>query len=126
MNPATTPTRLKLKRDEKLEIDWQDGRRCVYTIGLLRSMCPCAGCKGTREGRDPHDIMSGPPRAADEPAAPVKKPKLSLTVLGGDQSGPLRAEKAEMVGNYAIRIDWSDRHNSGIYSFEYLRQICPG
>jgi len=30
-----------------------------------------------------------------------------------------------MVGNYAIRIDWSDDHGSGIYSFQYLREICP-
>ena len=32
---------------------------------------------------------------------------------------------AEMVGNYAIRIDWSDGHASGIYSFQYLRDISP-
>jgi DUF971 family protein len=29
------------------------------------------------------------------------------------------------VGNYALRIDWSDSHGSGIYSFQYLREICP-
>jgi len=33
--------------------------------------------------------------------------------------------KAELVGNYALRIDWSDDHGSGIYSFEYLREISP-
>jgi len=31
----------------------------------------------------------------------------------------------EPVGNYAIRINWSDGHNSGIYSYEHFRQICP-
>ena len=31
----------------------------------------------------------------------------------------------EPVGNYAIHIDWSDGHRSGIFSFEHLRQICP-
>ena len=31
----------------------------------------------------------------------------------------------EPVGNYAIRIDWSDGHNTGIYSFDHLREICP-
>jgi DUF971 family protein len=30
-----------------------------------------------------------------------------------------------LVGNYALRIDWSDTHGSGIYSFQYLREICP-
>jgi DUF971 family protein len=32
---------------------------------------------------------------------------------------------AEAVGNYAVRIHWSDGHNSGIYSWEHLRKICP-
>jgi DUF971 family protein len=31
----------------------------------------------------------------------------------------------EEVGAYAIRIDWSDGHNTGIYSFDHLRSICP-
>jgi len=31
----------------------------------------------------------------------------------------------EAVGNYAIRINWSDGHNSGIYSYEHFRRICP-
>ncbi len=31
----------------------------------------------------------------------------------------------EPVGNYAIRINWSDGHNSGIYSYEHFRRICP-
>jgi DUF971 family protein len=30
----------------------------------------------------------------------------------------------EQVGNYAIRINWSDGHNSGIYSYEHFRRIC--
>lgn len=70
-----------------------------------------------REGRDPHNIMS-----------PVEEPKktVSLNVLPGNYSQPLSVVKAQMVGNYAIQIDWSDEHGSGIYSFEYLRSISPG
>ena len=30
----------------------------------------------------------------------------------------------EPVGNYAIRINWSDGHNTGIYSYDHLRHIC--
>ena len=33
--------------------------------------------------------------------------------------------EVEAVGNYAIRINWSDGHNAGIYSFEHFRKICP-
>jgi DUF971 family protein len=30
----------------------------------------------------------------------------------------------EPVGNYALRIVWSDGHAAGIYSFDHLRRIC--
>jgi DUF971 family protein len=111
---STTPERLDLKRDEKLEITWQDGQHSVYTLSYLRSMCPCAQCKIVREERNPHDIS---------PAAPRKKSL--LTILPGNYAKPLSVVHAEMVGNYALRIDWSDEHGSGIYSFEYLRSISP-
>ena len=105
MTPETTPVRLNLKKDEKLEIEWQDGRVCVYSITYLRSLCPCAQCKLVREGD--------------------KKKKTLLTILPGNYATPLQAVGAELVGSYALRIDWSDNHGSGIYSFQYLRDICP-
>jgi len=101
MDPATTPIRLHLKKDEKLEIDWKDGAKSVYSLSLLRSMCPCAQCRTTR-GQ-----------------------KSKLMILPGNYSGQLTAVAAELVGNYALRIDWSDDHGSGIYSFDYLREIAP-
>ena len=106
MTPQTTPTRINLKRDEKLEIDWQDGHKSVYTISHLRTMCPCALCREVRQ---------------------EAKPKKSLlTILPGNFSQPLSALSAEMVGNYAIRIEWSDGHGTGIYSFQYLRDLVAG
>ncbi|HEY2584628.1 MAG TPA: DUF971 domain-containing protein [Tepidisphaeraceae bacterium] len=105
MTPQTTPTRLNLKKDEKLEIDWQDGHRSVYKISYLRSMCPCAQCKALKEEQ--------------------RQRKSLLRILPGNYSKPLAATNAELVGNYALRIDWSDQHGSGIYSFEYLREISP-
>jgi DUF971 family protein len=111
-----TPSKLDLKRDEKLEILWKDGHRSVYTLSYLRSMCPCAMCKMIREGRDPHDI-------SPQPDEPKKKPLLNI--LPGNYAQPLIVLKAELVGNYALRIDWSDDHGTGIYSFEYLRSISP-
>jgi DUF971 family protein len=105
VTPQTTPTRLNLKKDEKLEIDWQDGRRSVYKISYLRSMCPCAQCKALKEEQ--------------------RKRKSLLRILPGNYAKPLAATKAELVGNYALRIDWSDEHGSGIYSFDYLREISP-
>jgi DUF971 family protein len=103
VTPQTTPTRLNLKKDEKLEIDWQDGRKSVYPISFLRAMCPCAQCKALREEQRQHKTL--------------------LRVLPGNHSQPLAALKAELVGKYALRIDWSDQHGSGIYSIDYLRDI---
>jgi DUF971 family protein len=57
---------------------------------------------------------------------PHQHGKRSLTVLPGNPAlGPLVVVNAELVGNYAIRLDWSDDHGSGIYSFSYLRDIAP-
>jgi DUF971 family protein len=103
--PQAIPVRLNLKKDEKLEIDWQDGQKSVYTISYLRSMCPCAQCKALR--------------------AEQQQRKSLLRVLPGNYSQPLTAVGAELVGNYAIRIDWSDQHGTGIYSFDYLKEISP-
>jgi DUF971 family protein len=101
------PTRLNLKKDEKLEIDWQDGHKSVYAVGYLRTMCPCAMCRVVREEKA------------------QQKSSLKLNILPGNFANPIVATGAELVGNYAMRIDWSDDHGSGIYSFQYLREISP-
>lgn len=119
MSPQTTPIRLDLKKDEKLEIDWQDGHRSVYTLSYLRTMCPCAQCKVVREQK-----RQEPAAAATATTSPPKK-TLGLRILPGNFAEPLKALSAELVGNYALRIDWSDQHSSGIYSFDYLREISP-
>jgi DUF971 family protein len=129
VTPATTPTRLHLKKDERLEIDWADGRRCVYPVTYLRSMCPCAQCRTVRQGEAPAPPASPPASApagaqASGQAQPARK-KPVLTILPGNYARPLHAVAAEPVGNYGIKIEWSDNHGSGIYSFQYLREICP-
>jgi DUF971 family protein len=100
------PRKLQLKRTESLRIEWSDGVLTTYPLDYLRSMCPCATCRSIRETPKP------PPGKS-----------LSLKVLPGNFQSSTEVKGAELVGNYAIRIDWSDGHDSGIYSFEYLRQI---
>jgi DUF971 family protein len=106
MSLESTPLRLNLKKDEKLEIEWQDGLRSIYPIALLRQMCPCALCRQQREEQR-------------------TRKKTSLMVLSGTHAGPLVVVDAELVGGYALRLEWSDDHGSGIYSFQYLREISP-
>lgn len=103
------PIKLSLKRDAHLQLTWPDGRVVTYPIDYLRSHCPCALCRQVRE------------QAATAP----RKRSLSLNVLPGDYTRPLSVTSAEMVGNYALRLHWSDNHAAGIYSFDYLREIDP-
>lgn len=100
-----TPQRLHLDRARQLEITWADGQQSIYSLSYLRSNCPCASCRKFRDEQQTRKSL--------------------LTILPGNYTGALHAVKAEMVGNYAIRIDWSDDHGSGIYSFEYLHGIRP-
>ena len=97
------PLKLSLKKDAALTVDWSDGNTSIYPIAYLRRYCPCAACKIRREN----------------------PPKSRLNILDGDFSKPLVVASAEPVGNYAIRIHWSDNHASGIYSYTYLGEIAP-
>jgi DUF971 family protein len=98
------PTRIKLAGENNaLRIEWSDGHVSAYPYRYLRDRCPCATCS-----------EAGPP-----PAESAGSP---FPILGAK---PLRPERAELVGRYALQIFWSDNHSSGIYSFDYLRELCP-
>ncbi len=100
-----SPRHLDLKKDVGLTVEWADGRRSFYPIAYLRRMSPSAESKQLRE-----ELAKNP-----------------LTVLpAGRPSGPLTAVDAELVGHYAIKIRFSDGHDTGIYSWDYLREIDPG
>jgi DUF971 family protein len=100
------PKRIDLKKDHGQTVEWSDGTRSEYPIGYLRRMSPSADARQLRQEQQ-------------------RNPLTVLPSSAGRASGPLRAESAEMVGNYAIRIRFSDGHDTGIYSWAYLRQIDP-
>lgn len=102
----TRPTGITLdKTAGVLNITWSDGAACNYPLPQLREACPCVECRGghSRMGRefDPDNIL-------------VLIPKRSYKV-----------EKLELVGNYALQPVWDDGHSSGIYTWDYLRRLCP-
>lgn len=101
------PAKLDLRKDRGLTIEWADGATSYYSIVYLRRMSPSAEMKQLREeqARNPLAVL---------PASALKA-----------SSGPLTAVSAEMVGNYALRITFSDGHDTGIYSWGYLREIDP-
>ena len=103
MSLSTDPEHIAISRSKGIKIDWKDGHHSQYGLVYLRDKCPCAGCTGA------HGTAPRQPEAANP--FPMFQPALKM--LG-----------AEPVGNYAIRIEWSDGHKSGIYSYEHFREIC--
>lgn len=99
---APLPTALQRLEDGSIEILWNDGTRRVHSPRELRDACPCATC---REKRD---------------AAP---PVALLPVLSPEETRPLAVTGMKPVGQYAYSIGFSDGHETGIYLFDYLRDL---
>ena len=85
---------------KELAIQWSDGSESYLNLELLRRACPCAACGG-----EP-DVLGN-----------VLRPEVSYT----DRSFQL--DSFVVVGGYAIQPRWRDGHNTGIYSFQYLRRL---
>lgn len=97
-DPTTYLTEARrLPERAALRLTWSDGHSAELAYRYLRGWCPCAGC----QGHGGATIRHQPP------------------------AGPVAAEAIEPVGNYAISIRWSDGHATGIYRYDFLRQICP-
>jgi DUF971 family protein len=101
LSDRTTPVDLHLRKTECLEVAWADGHRSVLPLRMLRKFCPCAGCQGER------DLLG----------------RTRMPIVRTTYDGPITATGGELVGNYAMKIDWSDGHSAGIYTFEYLREL---
>jgi DUF971 family protein len=117
-DPKKRPATVKVNVSTGLgvDIEWGDGHASHYDFVYLRDKCPCATCNEERD-KKAHATVDGPaPSLAGlpgmGPALPMFKPKTT-------------ARQAKAVGQYAIQIDFSDGHATGIYSFEYLRGVCP-
>ena len=82
---------------EDLTIEWRDGLVAHYPFFFLRDVCPCASCI---------DEISG-----EKVLDPKKIPE------------DIFIRQADYVGNYALRITWSDGHDTGIYAFRFLREL---
>lgn len=107
MQPTkVTPKGVTLDRNQGiLEIVWSDGAICHYPLSQLREACPCVECRGGHErmgsAYDPDDILK-------------LIPKRSYGV-----------QTVQLVGNYALQPIWDDGHSTGLYTWEYLRKLCP-
>ena len=115
-DPKKRPTSVKVNvsTGRGVDIAWGDGHASHDEFVYLRANCPCATCNEERDKKEHATVPGGAPAALPGmgPSLPMFKPKPT-------------ARQAKAVGNYAIQIDFSDGHTTGIYSFEYLRSVCP-
>lgn len=99
MIPANTFPSDVRKIDDSFLITWSDDHRTLLPNKSLRWLCPCAHCLDEWTQERTINIDSIPE---------------SIEIL-----------QVEPVGRYGLKISWSDHHSTGIYSFQYLRSICP-
>jgi DUF971 family protein len=116
-SPLETPTsasdpksvKVNLTTGTGVDIEWKDGHASHYEFVYLRNACPCAMCEderaktGLKPGQSPKPVPG---------ALPMFKPTAK----------PLSAEP---VGKYAIKFNWNDNHDLGLYSWKLLRELCP-
>jgi len=101
------PTGITANRQtHELIVTWDDGHESRYSFTLLRRACPCAECRGG------HDKMGS-------------KPDPVVFTLPDEDTPATRLRSVEMVGTYALTVEWEDGHHYGIYNWGYLRALCP-
>jgi DUF971 family protein len=86
---------------DQLAIKWDDGAETFFGLEAMRRHCPCAGCKGEM------DVMGNVYKAPPKPLSPAA----------------FRLVRLQNVGGYAISPVWGDGHSTGIYSYDYLREL---
>ncbi|MEM8859173.1 MAG: DUF971 domain-containing protein [Chloroflexota bacterium] len=103
--PNTTPTGVQVdKTKREIRVSWGDGHTSHLPFDGLRAACPCVMCKGG------HANMGKPAN----PCTVKNAPETKLQLLG-----------VQAMGSYALQISWSDGHDVGIFTWEFLRQADP-
>jgi DUF971 family protein len=101
--PDTPPRHLDVDRAQGLTIHWDEVVQHTLSVALLRRHSPSADMRELR--------------------AEMKRNPFTV-VPSSTAAGPLRIEAVEPIGHYAVRIRVSDGHDTGIYTWRYLRELC--
>jgi DUF971 family protein len=96
---APRPLRVAPFPNGELAVAWSDGHESYYPPKPLRCACTCAACVDETSGR----------KVLRDESVPAE----------------IRATSVHPVGNYGLSVRWSDGHDTGIYTFERLRALCP-
>ncbi len=92
------PSRIEPANDHEAFIEWHSGERYLIPYRTLRLQCPCAGCVNELTGE--------------------------VTLQESSVPKDVHPTTVELVGNYAIQFDWSDKHRTGMYHFDRLFELC--
>jgi len=101
--------KVRISTGAGVDIVWADQHSSHYDFAYLREQCPCALCDDERRKKE---TVAAHAHGGAGTLLPLFKPRPT-------------ARAAKGVGNYALQIDFSDGHATGIYSYDYLRTICP-
>lgn len=93
----SAPEKIENVAGESLRLTWADGSERTLPFRYLRQNCPCALCKDEWTGK----------RLLDPASVPAD----------------LKAERADVVGHYALQFLFSDGHSAGVFTFELLKKL---
>lgn len=99
ISKEATPVKIAKLGQTGIQITWSDGHEALYRHPYLREFCRCASCIHEWSGE-----------------------KL---IQPGSIPDDIIPTDIQAVGHYAISIHWSDGHDTGIYPFDFLKEICP-
>lgn len=98
MTQSVTPREINVE-SYRLRVTWTDGHVSEYPMRYLRQWCRCAACVNELSGEEMLDKASVPEA--------------------------IRCLKAEPMGHYGVAMSFSDMHKTGIYTYAFLRELCP-
>ncbi|MFN4150242.1 MAG: DUF971 domain-containing protein [Candidatus Sericytochromatia bacterium] len=96
---TSDPKNVQIIDESIIKVTWKDDHESDFDSFKLRVLCPCAECRGGHGGKVGDNTKHLQP--------------------------PITAKDYARVGRYALAFHFSDLHRAGIYSFDYLRDICP-
>jgi DUF971 family protein len=91
------PVQIVEESEREISIKWSDEAETRYNAAQLRRSCPCASCVNEWTGEKILKVESVP--------------------------DDISIDSTSVVGRYALNFHFSDGHETGIYSFQYLRKL---
>ena len=98
-NPPLSPSRVEVIGDE-FAVAWNDGKESYVKLEPLRRHCPCASCGG-----EP-DVLGR-----------IVRPNVSY------RQNSFTLKEWRVIGGYSLQLVWDDGHNTGLYSYAFLRKL---